>query len=99
MIGARSRCIAGPAARANNTVNSGPRRSAIGDCMIAPSAAPAASRPLVSERVVLAVGDVRHASIKRVSAAVGEGSMGIAVVHQYLGELEAQEQRTQEVRG
>ena len=47
---------------------------------------------------ILAVGDVRHASIKRVSAAVGEGSMGIAVVHQYLAELEAQDQRTQEVR-
>ena len=37
---------------------------------------------------ILAVGDVRHASIKRVSAAVGEGSMAIAVAHQYLGELE-----------
>jgi thioredoxin reductase (NADPH) len=47
---------------------------------------------------ILAVGDVRHASIKRVSAAVGEGSMGIAVVHQYLAELEAQNQRVQEVR-
>ncbi|MGH7511653.1 MAG: FAD-dependent oxidoreductase [Gemmatimonadales bacterium] len=43
---------------------------------------------------ILAVGDVRHASIKRVSAAVGEGSMAIAVVHQYLAELEAQEQGT-----
>jgi thioredoxin reductase (NADPH) len=47
---------------------------------------------------ILAVGDVRHASIKRVSAAVGEGSMGIAVVHQYLAKLETQEQRVQEVR-
>jgi thioredoxin reductase (NADPH) len=35
---------------------------------------------------VLAAGDVRHASVKRVSAAVGEGSMAIAVVHQYLAE-------------
>jgi len=35
---------------------------------------------------VLAAGDVRHASIKRVSAGVGEGSMAIAVVHQYLRE-------------
>jgi thioredoxin reductase (NADPH) len=43
---------------------------------------------------ILAVGDVRHASIKRVSAAVGEGSMAIAVVHQYLGELELQGQIT-----
>ncbi len=47
---------------------------------------------------ILSVGDVRHASIKRVSAAVGEGSMAIAVVHQYLGELETQAQRAQEVR-
>ena len=42
---------------------------------------------------ILAAGDVRHASIKRVSAAVGEGSMAIAVVHQYLAELEAHDQR------
>ena len=44
MIGARSRCITGPAARANNAANSGPRRCAIGSCMIPPSTAPAASR-------------------------------------------------------
>ena len=30
------------------------------------------------------VGDVRHGSIKRVSSSVGEGSMAIAFVHQYL---------------
>jgi thioredoxin reductase (NADPH) len=35
---------------------------------------------------VLAAGDVRHGSIKRVSAGVGEGSMAVAVVHQYLAE-------------
>jgi thioredoxin reductase (NADPH) len=35
---------------------------------------------------ILAAGDVRHGSIKRVSAGVGEGSMAIAVVHQYLRE-------------
>ncbi|MEO7029536.1 MAG: FAD-dependent oxidoreductase [Acidobacteriaceae bacterium] len=29
-------------------------------------------------------GDVRHASIKRVSSGVGEGSMAIAFIHQYL---------------
>jgi thioredoxin reductase (NADPH) len=29
-------------------------------------------------------GDVRHDSIKRVSSGVGEGSMAIAFVHQYL---------------
>jgi thioredoxin reductase (NADPH) len=39
---------------------------------------------------VLAAGDVRHGSIKRVSAGVGEGSMAIAVVHQYLAELRAE---------
>jgi thioredoxin reductase (NADPH) len=38
---------------------------------------------------VLSAGDVRHASIKRVSAGVGEGSMAIAVVHQYLAEARA----------
>lgn len=32
------------------------------------------------------VGDVRHASIKRVSSGVGEGSMAIAFVHQYLAQ-------------
>ena len=36
---------------------------------------------------VLSAGDVRHGSIKRVAAGVGEGSMAIAVVHQYLAEL------------
>jgi thioredoxin reductase (NADPH) len=38
---------------------------------------------------VMAAGDVRHGSIKRVSAGVGEGSMAIAVVHQYLAEVAA----------
>jgi thioredoxin reductase (NADPH) len=38
---------------------------------------------------VLAAGDVRHGSIKRCAAAVGEGSMAIAVVHQYLAEAQA----------
>lgn len=33
---------------------------------------------------VFCAGDVRHDSIKRVSSAVGEGSMAIAFVHQYL---------------
>jgi thioredoxin reductase (NADPH) len=35
---------------------------------------------------VFAVGDVRSGSIKRVAAAVGEGSVAIALVHQVLGE-------------
>jgi thioredoxin reductase (NADPH) len=38
---------------------------------------------------ILAAGDVRHGSIKRVAAGVGEGSMAIAVVHQILQELTA----------
>ena len=33
---------------------------------------------------VFAAGDVRHGSIKRVAAGVGEGSMAIAFVHQYM---------------
>jgi len=34
-------------------------------------------------------GDVRHDSIKRVSSGVGEGSMAIAFVHQYLAQRDA----------
>jgi thioredoxin reductase (NADPH) len=33
---------------------------------------------------IFCVGDVRHSSIKRVSSGVGEGSMAIAFIHQYL---------------
>jgi thioredoxin reductase (NADPH) len=33
---------------------------------------------------IFAVGDVRHGSIKRVASGVGEGSMSVAFVHQYL---------------
>ena len=35
---------------------------------------------------VFAVGDVRSGSIKRVSSAVGEGSMAVRLVHQYLAD-------------
>jgi thioredoxin reductase (NADPH) len=35
---------------------------------------------------IFAAGDVRHGSIKRVAAGVGEGSMSIAFVHEYLAE-------------
>lgn len=38
---------------------------------------------------ILAAGDVRHASIKRCSAGIGEGCTAIAVVHQCLAELSA----------
>jgi thioredoxin reductase (NADPH) len=33
---------------------------------------------------IFACGDVRYGPVKRVAAAVGEGSMAIAFVHQYL---------------
>ncbi len=36
---------------------------------------------------ILACGDVRFGPVKRVAAAVGEGSMAIAFVHQYLREI------------
>jgi thioredoxin reductase (NADPH) len=36
---------------------------------------------------VFAVGDVRHGSVKRVAGAVGEGSVAVGSVHQYLAEL------------
>lgn len=37
---------------------------------------------------IFAVGDIRAGSVKRVAAGVGEGSMAIAFVHQYLQRLE-----------
>lgn len=36
---------------------------------------------------VFVAGDVRHRSIKRLASAVGEGSMAVQFVHQYLGSL------------
>ena len=33
---------------------------------------------------VFAVGDVRHGSVKRVAGAVGDGSMAVSSIHQYL---------------
>jgi thioredoxin reductase (NADPH) len=36
---------------------------------------------------VFAVGDVRTNSVKRVAAAVGEGSMAVRFAQQYLGQL------------
>jgi thioredoxin reductase (NADPH) len=38
---------------------------------------------------IFACGDVRFSPVKRVAAAVGEGSMSIAFVHQYLKDLQA----------
>ena len=39
---------------------------------------------------VFAVGDARHGSVKRVAGAVGEGSVAVGSVHQYLAELAEQ---------
>jgi thioredoxin reductase (NADPH) len=33
---------------------------------------------------IFAAGDVRHGSVKRVASSVGEGSMTVAFIHQYL---------------
>jgi thioredoxin reductase (NADPH) len=44
---------------------------------------------------IFACGDVRFSPVKRVAAAVGEGSMAIAFVHQYLRESELQPDRAQ----
>jgi thioredoxin reductase (NADPH) len=38
---------------------------------------------------VFAAGDVRHSSVKRVAGAVGEGSVTVGSVHQYLAEFQA----------
>jgi thioredoxin reductase (NADPH) len=38
---------------------------------------------------IFACGDVRLGPVKRVASAVGEGSMAIAFVHQYLAQEEA----------
>jgi thioredoxin reductase (NADPH) len=38
---------------------------------------------------VFAAGDVRYSSVKRVAGAVGEGSVSVGSVHQYLSELDA----------
>jgi thioredoxin reductase (NADPH) len=48
-------------------------------------------RPLVLETSVpgvFAVGDIRHGSVKRVAAAVGEGGMVLQSVHKYLTRLQ-----------
>ena len=41
---------------------------------------------------VFAAGDVRHGSVKRVASGVGEGSMAIAFIHQYLATLQCASQ-------
>jgi thioredoxin reductase (NADPH) len=44
---------------------------------------------------IFACGDVRSGPVKRVAAAVGEGSMAIAFVHQYLREAERRVEEAQ----
>jgi thioredoxin reductase (NADPH) len=39
---------------------------------------------------VFAAGDVRHGTVKRVASAVGEGSVAISDVHEYLSPVPAQ---------
>jgi thioredoxin reductase (NADPH) len=41
-----------------------------------------------SVRGIFAVGDVRAGSVKRVASAVGEGSVVVAAIHQYLSTLD-----------
>jgi len=36
---------------------------------------------------IFVAGDVRHGSIKRVAAGVGEGSMAVQFVHRYMSEV------------
>jgi thioredoxin reductase (NADPH) len=47
---------------------------------------------------IFAAGDVRHDSMKRVASAVGEGSMTIAFIHQYLAALSGAERVVSAVR-
>ena len=37
---------------------------------------------------VLAIGDVRHGSVKRVASAVGEGATAVALIHEYLADVD-----------
>jgi thioredoxin reductase (NADPH) len=57
---------------------------------VSPAAWPLDRPPMLLESSlpgVFAVGDVRHGSVKRIAAAVGEGSVAVGSVHQYLAEL------------
>jgi thioredoxin reductase (NADPH) len=59
---------------------------------VPPEAWPASRAPLPFETSlpgVFASGDVRHGSVKRVAGAVGEGSVAVGSVHQYLAQLAA----------
>jgi thioredoxin reductase (NADPH) len=62
-----------------------------GNDVIAAGAWPESREPFLLETNVpgvFACGDVRYRSVKRVASGVGEGSMTVAFVHQYLATLE-----------
>jgi len=62
---------------------------------VSPEDWPLERRPLLLETSlpgVLAAGDVRHASVKRVAAAVGEGSIAVQLVQRLFAEGELQQQ-------
>ena len=59
-----------------------PGRPGVGEVGPGPRPVPAGGSGVPG---VFAAGDVRHGSIKRVASGVGEGSMSVAFVHQYLG--------------
>jgi thioredoxin reductase (NADPH) len=42
---------------------------------------------------VFAVGDVRHGSGKRVAASVGDGSVAVRLLHEYLAQLGEQDEK------
>ena len=71
------------------------RSTAAATCSPAPTCAPPAAGSSSATRTcsrracpgIFACGDVRFGPVKRVAAAVGEGSMAIAFVHQYLRQL------------
>jgi thioredoxin reductase (NADPH) len=66
---------------------------------VLPDAWPLGRPPMLLETSmpgVFAAGDVRHGSVKRVAAAVGEGSVAVGAVHQYLAEVAARGARTKE---
>jgi thioredoxin reductase (NADPH) len=48
---------------------------------------------------IFACGDVRYGPVKRVAAAVGEGSMAIAFVHQYLRDADLRRERSAAAAG
>jgi thioredoxin reductase (NADPH) len=69
-----------------------------GYVLTGPAASPAAAQraPLLLETSlpgVFAVGDVRAGSVKRVASAVGEGSICLRLVHEYLEEIGARPNR------